>query len=106
MSGKMGRDNSLLLFAVVAYLHAFRACDSVSLLHQDRSEERIAPDNPHLKSTEVRPQSADPLPYFRAAELGGDGFTLDNRTWTVGVSRRPRSSVSKSADGEQTDFTG
>lgn len=60
----------------------------------------------HLKSTELGPQFADPLPHFNVTKVGRSGFTLDNRTWTVGVSRRPRSSVSNFADGEQTDFTG
>lgn len=57
----------------------------------------------HLKSTELRPQFAN---HFNVTKVVGNGFTLDKRTWTVGVSRRPRSSVSNSADGEQADFTG
>lgn len=60
----------------------------------------------HLKSTELRPEFVVPLLHFNVTELGGNGFTLDERTWTVGVSRRPRSSVSNSADGEQAGFTG
>lgn len=112
MSGKMRRENPLRLFAVAVYLHSFRACYSVSLWHHDVSADIMKPDNDdyvretHLKSTELRPQLADQLPHFNVTEVGGNGFTLHKRTWTVGVSRRPRSSVSSSADGEQADFPG
>lgn len=112
MSGKIRRENPLLLFAVAVYLHSFRACYSVSLWHQDITADRIKLDNDdyvrrtHLKSTELQPEVADPLPHFNVTELGRNGFTFDKRTWTVGVSRRPRFSVSNSTDGEQADFTG
>lgn len=112
MSGKIRRENPLLLFAVAVYLHSFRACYSVSLWHEDITADRIKLDNDdfvrrtHLKSTELQPEFADPLPYFNVTELGRNGFTFDKRTWTVGVSRRPRFSVSNSTDGEQADFTG
>lgn len=112
MSGKMRKENPLLIFVVAVYLHFFRTCDSVSLWRQDISADRMKPDNDgyvresHLKSAELRPPFADPFPHFNVSNPGGNGFKLDKRTWTVGVSRRPRSSVSDPADGEQTDFTG
>lgn len=112
MSGKIRRENPLLLFAVAVYLHSFRACYCVSLWHQDITADRIKLDNDDyvrrtpFKSTELRPEVADPLPHFNVTEMGRNGFTFDKRTWTVGVSRRPRSSVSNSTDGEQADFTG
>ncbi|XP_056892799.1 uncharacterized protein LOC130527965 isoform X3 [Takifugu flavidus] len=87
MSGKMRRENSPLIFAVVVYLQLFRTSDSVSLWHRDGSADRITADNQHL----------DP---------DGNAWTVDNRTWTAGLSRRPRASAPNSADGEQADFTG
>lgn len=108
MSGKMKRENTLLLFAVAVYLYSFRACSAVSLWRQDIRADRMKPENDdhvwgtRLKSTELRTEFADPLLNFNVTKLGGNGFALDKRTWTVGVSRRPRSSV----DGEQAAFTG
>lgn len=112
MSGEIRRENLLLLFSVAVYFHSFRACYSVSLWHRDITADRIKLDNDdhaqrtHLKSTELRPEVADPLPHFNDTELGRTGFPLDKRAWTVGASRRPRSSVSNSTDGAQADFTG
>lgn len=56
----------------------------------------------HPKSTELRPEPADSPPRLSVTKMGGNAFTLDNQTWTVGVSRRPRSSASHS----DADFTG
>lgn len=89
MSGKMRRENSALLFALVVYLQLFRTSNSVSLWHQDGGADGITADQQHLD-----------------LDLAGSAWTIDNRTWTAGLRRRPRSSVPNPADGEQAAFTG